>query len=953
MSILKSKKLSIVTVSVLTAGLVGCQVPTTLDDNTTSTNITQPSSTSQPSRSHQKPVIVPNQTFTLDLNSNNKRFIGYVKYSGKKLTGSKIISGNEDGAFRFVPVGPNYNKLRYVSPNRAKAKTYTLRVVLIDENGASKPQTIKIRLTDGQPPKKDIILPKIVPNQTFTLDLNSNNKRFIGYVKYSGKKLTGSKIISGNEDGAFRFVPVGPNYNKLRYISPNRAKAKTYTLRVVLIDENGASKPQTIKIRLRGNSAPKDSTPPTITLKGSKNISITQYSSFIDPGATVKDNIDKNIKLNISGSVNTSKVGKYTIRYSATDQAGNKTTLTRVVTVIKKIALPDKAIYVDGPGGKGLKNGGNDYNDGRTISKPLRTISKANQIAKPGDTIIVRGGVYNEQIRPSRSGQKGKPITYQGYNSELPTINTKNPIKINKRSYIVVDGFKLYSSVDTYRAAVRFDGTHNKLINSQIINPAVKPGNPENRSDYRADNFPEFGLVVAKSKFNTLQNNIISGWRQGLGAGGAEDLVVKNNIIAGNIHTEIDIGPRPGRESKNDSRLLRQLYEKNIIGASLTSDGIQTESGTPGVINVRGIVIRDNIFYFNAENALDFKSGGDILIEGNLFVATLGDNDGMGVRNTSTGNSVERAGTITRGSSRESERIIIRKNVFYDNAAGISTKDIHWKVYNNTIVANNRDAYGPNSNFDINPKGVIPRQSVPQSFLGISMSSNSGTVVLNNIIIDNKHGMIRLINYGGKDRVIDHNLYANSYGSVKFIVGRNLEAKAFNFDKWKSYLKSISTISGNDSNSFIADPKFINVPRNAEAGFPFFKFKQSDVYNPVYPIVLKFSDLASKLPYNFKLKANSPAIDAGGFLTKTTNSASNSKTLRVKDAKLFFDGYSIIGESGDTIKIGSSAPVKISSINYDKNTITLSSPRSWSRGDNVSLNYSGKSPDIGAFEYGM
>ncbi|MBL7042407.1 MAG: DUF1565 domain-containing protein, partial [Pirellulaceae bacterium] len=47
-------------------------------------------------------------------------------------------------------------------------------------------------------------------------------------------------------------------------------------------------------------------------------------------------------------------------------------------------------------------------------SAPFRTIGRAAECAKPGDTVLVRAGVYRERVTPPRGGEPGKPITYRG-----------------------------------------------------------------------------------------------------------------------------------------------------------------------------------------------------------------------------------------------------------------------------------------------------------------------------------------------------------------------------------------------------------------------------------------------------------------------------------------------------------------------------------------------------------
>lgn len=79
-----------------------------------------------------------------------------------------------------------------------------------------------------------------------------------------------------------------------------------------------------------------DVTRPLITLAGSASMTLSQGSTFTDPGATATDNVDGNITSRIvrTGSVNTSTPGTYTLRYDVRDTAGNNaTTVTRMVTV--------------------------------------------------------------------------------------------------------------------------------------------------------------------------------------------------------------------------------------------------------------------------------------------------------------------------------------------------------------------------------------------------------------------------------------------------------------------------------------------------------------------------------------------------------------------------------------------------------------------------------------------
>lgn len=84
---------------------------------------------------------------------------------------------------------------------------------------------------------------------------------------------------------------------------------------------------------------------PVITLNGEANITINVGETYTELGATARDDKDGDIssRISISGSVNTSKAGKYTITYSVKNSNGKETKKTRTITVnAKKIPSTEK-----------------------------------------------------------------------------------------------------------------------------------------------------------------------------------------------------------------------------------------------------------------------------------------------------------------------------------------------------------------------------------------------------------------------------------------------------------------------------------------------------------------------------------------------------------------------------------------------------------------------------------
>jgi len=87
---------------------------------------------------------------------------------------------------------------------------------------------------------------------------------------------------------------------------------------------------------------------PNISLIGYAVYMISVFSTFNDPGVTVNDNYDKNLNVVVTGSVNTSKIGTYKIKYSVSDSSGNgPVSVERIVEVIDDIKPVITAIYKD------------------------------------------------------------------------------------------------------------------------------------------------------------------------------------------------------------------------------------------------------------------------------------------------------------------------------------------------------------------------------------------------------------------------------------------------------------------------------------------------------------------------------------------------------------------------------------------------------------------------------
>jgi hypothetical protein len=71
---------------------------------------------------------------------------------------------------------------------------------------------------------------------------------------------------------------------------------------------------------------------------------------------------------------------------------------------------------------------GSDANPGTNLAAPFQTIQQVAAKAGPGDTCMIRAGVYHETLSPTRSGTVNSPITFVAYSNEVVTIDAADAV---------------------------------------------------------------------------------------------------------------------------------------------------------------------------------------------------------------------------------------------------------------------------------------------------------------------------------------------------------------------------------------------------------------------------------------------------------------------------------------------------------------------------------------------
>jgi hypothetical protein len=323
---------------------------------------------------------------------------------------------------------------------------------------------------------------------------------------------------------------------------------------------------------------------------------------------------------------------------------------------------PTGIIYVD----NGLSGDCSDYNPsggcGAGSDQAYDTLAEATAAANAGDTVEIRGGTYNEILRPANSGTSGNPITFQNYGSEEviitgtaydPRLSTHpddpnlnyGAIWLENNSYIVIDGLN-FSNVEGFG---RLTNAHNNII--------------RNSDFYGGGSAWIIGLNLFESHDNVFDNNIFEGTSDNFRIIHSERNIIENSRFLDARHVSLTF-------KCSSNNVIRNNYFNNQLQKTME------------VFDCEQPTMEDhyNIDYKFLSILNDSKRN---LIENNEFAYTAPDifaGDGPY-------NHIQYAG----------QEGIIRNNVFYDShgiAIGMtrySTEALYNminRVYNNVFYDN-------------------------------------------------------------------------------------------------------------------------------------------------------------------------------------------------------------------------------------------------------------------------
>lgn len=429
---------------------------------------------------------------------------------------------------------------------------------------------------------------------------------------------------------------------------------------------------------------------------------------------------------------------------------------------------------------------GNDLAAGST-THPLRTISAAAKRARPGDTILVKAGVYRERVAPPRSGELGRPILYQG--ERLGTVFIRGS-ELWRPDWKQHSGSVFCAVPDE---AMFDDQAYvdkgNPLRVALASTPHGRNGKPEKeRFDYGDPNLVyTCGQVIVNGSLFT-QVPFVS----------EVEAAVKTwtyNSATGRVY--VNFGNLDPKDQTVELTARRRLFAPHIRGLGhIVVEGFVFEHcgnqyptnfwNTPvwaqaGAVGLRGghhWIIRNNLIRYANTIAMDMgasggnnetcketsstmaQAGQDNLIEGNYIL----DNGAAGIIGLDSTRVVIRDNVILRNNT-----LGFIGNKRYEHA-GIKCHNIKDGLIEHNYIADNplNDGVWLDNRFPGTrvTRNVIVNNGQKGVFLEMSDYDFDTALVDNNILVGNK--LIQFYVHDASGATVMHNLMANSPRDSRF-----------------------------------------------------------------------------------------------------------------------------------------------------------------------------------------
>jgi hypothetical protein len=372
-----------------------------------------------------------------------------------------------------------------------------------------------------------------------------------------GSPLHGSAVLNAN--GTITYTPDADYYgsDRINYtVSDGRGGTDTARVNITVLDVAETTTPPPT------NRAPV-ATNDQVSVTEDNSVTFNARANDSDPdgdGLTVSNlsaPAHGTAVLNANGTITYTPTANYngadSFTYRLNDGRGGTDTGQVNITVLDDNDPADNPTPPpSGGGGNQIPSTGNVYyvsksgsnsSDG-SASSPWLTIGHAmNQNLRPGDTVVVKPGTYNEQVTINQGGTSGNYVTLMSESDGQALIRTPssgwNGISINA-DYVTVKGFDIRSNGGG--DGIEGNNVHHINILDNIVHDNGESGIQFNWSEFLVvDGNVTYGNASDGwfSGISIYQNRNISGDRS---TGGYRTEVTNNisydNVTYGGAHTD-------------------------------------------------------------------------------------------------------------------------------------------------------------------------------------------------------------------------------------------------------------------------------------------------------------------------------------------------------------------------------------------------------------------------------
>lgn len=342
-----------------------------------------------------------------------------------------------------------------------------------------------------------------------------------------------------------------------------------------------------------------------------------------------------------------------------------------------------------------VSTSGNDANAG-TATAPFRTMAKAASIAKPGDVVNLRGGVYTGTTNIASRGTSASRIVFRSYPGEKAILDgtglgaTTSVVNLSGAQYVDFTGFEVrnspYIGVNV-RNAVSIRVTSNEIHHCVRMAVYVSADTMNGTSDVSIQDNVAFNNVLE----NQSHNMTGGGWAGTL-------VVVKTN------------------------------------GATVTGNRVYQNDGEAMIIALsNNAVVAGNVAYDNFSQGVYLDNARFVTVDSNLIYST---GNSRYYRDGFPGQGIAVANEAYATSNASSDNTIINNIVIgtrwgfyygsFDNGGGLRNS----RVANNTFHKSAQEGIRISS--DTHANSVVENNIVSQSGLGPSYAGGGVTFRNNN-----------------------------------------------------------------------------------------------------------------------------------------------------------------------------------------------------------------------------